>query len=345
MKTNSILFVSLLILSGCNWGTSSVSSSPSLSSSIPIPNNDFLPYLNGKKFLVHQTKTFTYGTTSVSDLSEMFLSKVNYPTNEDFLTPYAVNGAVVGQFNNQTITFDSTQQPDARDTLASMTVGEVSSEVETIALLNQLTRSDEVFNQKTIVLKERNLSNAFFESDYYWFNHYVLEETMTIQRYPNQILYGTGQQVKTFQTEVSIPVGVQYQVYADDKMIYDIRDETYPSGFFGARDLKFETIRTQDNLKKALTLGPATEMIGFWNLFKQGSLPMGVSLQEPLTTYQISIEMKKTTADTIMFSLRVYRGEYWVDALESFEFNISLKGQTWQSVNQTYLLWEPSVPG
>jgi hypothetical protein len=128
-------------------------------------------------------------------------------------------------------------------------------------------------------------------------------------------------------------------------MIYDIRDETYPSGFFGARDLKFETIRTQDNLKKALTLGPATEMIGFWNLFKQGSLPMGVSLQEPLTTYQISIEMKKTTADTIVFSLRVYRGESWGDALESFEFNISLKGQTWQSVNQTYLLWEPSVPG
>ena len=342
MKTNKLLFVGLWILSGCQWATSSISL-PSVSSSIPIPNNDFLPYLNGRKFLIEQIKTFTYDTTTVAEFNELPLSKINYPTNQDRVTAYAVEDAVAGEFGNQTITFDLSGQPDARDTLASMAVGDVGSEMETLALLQQLTLSDEVFNQRTSQTKERNLSHAYLESDYYWFNHYVLEESMTIQRYPNHILYGTGSQVKTFQTEVSIPVGVQYQLYADTSMIYEIRDETYPSNFFGARDVKFETIRTQDNLKKALTLGPATEMIGFWELLDQGFLPFEIPLQNLLATYQTTLEMEKTSEDTMLFFLRIYQGSSWLDSSESFEFQASLKGQSWQEVNQTYRLWEPSV--
>ena len=342
MKTNKLILLSVLILSGCQWRTSSLSSS-SFSSSIPIPSDEFLPYIDGRKFLIEKSKIYLYATTSVSDLNELPLSKINYPTNQVLLTTYAVNEALPSQFANQTITFDATQQPDARDTLALMVVGEVGKETDTLSLLNQLTTSDEVFNQQTTVFKERNLSSAFFESDYYWFNHYVLEETMVVQRYPNQIIYGTGNQIKTFQTDVSIPVGIQYQLYADASTIYEIRDETYPSNFFGARDTKFETIRTQDNFKRALTLGPATEILSLWNLLERGFVPVGLSLQEPLTNYQQTIEMKKLSSDTIEFSLRLYRGESWLDALESFEFKASLTGQTWQEVVQHYLLWEPSV--
>jgi hypothetical protein len=249
----------------------------------------------------------------------------------------------VGQFSNQSITFNSSEQPDARDMLASMAVGDIASETDTIALLHNLTRSDEVFNQRTTETKERNLSHAFFESEYYWFNHYVLEESMTVQRYQNQILYGAANQVKTFQTNVSIPVGVQYQLYADETTIYEIRDETYPSNYFGARDVKFETIRTQDNLKKALTLGPATEMLGYWYLLNQGLLPFAIPLQEPLATYQISIDMKKLNQDTLDISLRIYQGDSWLSASETFEFQASLKGRAWQEITQTYILWEPSI--
>ena len=344
MKRNSLFFVSILILSGCQWATSSTSL-PSVSSSTPLPNDDFIPYRNERKFLIEKTKTFTYGNTTLSDLNELPLSKINFPTNQDFVTPYAVNGAVVGQFPNQTITFNLNQQPDVRDTLASMNVGDTGSEVDTITALNQLTLSDEAFNQRTTQTKIRNLSHAFLDSDYYWFNHYVLEESMMIQRYPNQILYGEANQVKTFQTNVSIPVGVQYQLYADTSMIYEIRDETYPSNFFGAKDVKFETIRTQDNLKKALTLGPATEMLGLWQLLNQGLLPFGIPLQDPLTSYQIAIEMEKTSTDTMGFYLRIYQGDSWLASLESFEFQASIKGQTWQEVSQTYLLWQPSITG
>ena len=342
MKKNSLLFVSILILSGCQWTTSSTSF-PSVSSSIPLPNDDFIPYRNERRFLIEQIKTFTYGNTTLSDLNELPLSKINFPTNQDFVTPYAVNEAVVDQFLNQTITFNLNQQPDVRDTLASMDVGDISSEVETVTALNQLTLSDEAFNQRTTQTKERNLSHAFLDSDYYWFNHYVLEESMMIQRYPNHILYGAADQVKTFQTNVSIPVGVQYQLYADTSMIYEIRDETYPSNFFGAKDVKFETIRTQDNLKKALTLGPATEMVGLWQLLNQGFLPFGIPLQDPLATYQIALEMEKTSTDTMVFYLRIYQGDSWQTSIESFEFQASLKGSMWQEVSQTYLLWEPSI--
>ena len=342
MKKNSLLFVSILILSGCQWTTSSTSF-PSVSSSIPLPNDDFIPYRNERRFLIEQIKTFTYGNTTLSDLNELPLSKINFPTNQDFVTAYAVNEALVDQFSNQTITFNLNQQPDVRDTLASMDVGDISSEVETVTALNQLTLSDEAFNQRTTQTKERNLSHAFLDSDYYWFNHYVLEESMMIQRYPNHILYGAADQVKTFQTNVSIPVGVQYQLYADTSMIYEIRDETYPSNFFGAKDVKFETIRTQDNLKKALTLGPATEMVGLWQLLNQGFLPFGIPLQDPLATYQIALEMEKTSTDTMVFYLRIYQGDSWQTSIESFEFQASLKGSMWQEVSQTYLLWEPSI--
>jgi hypothetical protein len=344
MKKNNLLISTFLVLSGCQWATSSISV-PLVFSSTSLPNDDFIPYRDERKFLIEQTKTFTYGNTIVSNLNELPLSKTNFPTNQDFVTPYAVNEAMVGQFPNQAITFNPNGQPDVRNTLALMNIGDTGSEADTITTLNQLTLSDEAFNQRTTLTKERNLSHSFLDSDYYWFNHYVLEESMMIQRYPNHILYGAANQVKTFQTNISIPVGVQYQLYADASMIYEIRDETYPSNFFGARDFKFETIRTQDNLKKALTLGPATEMLGFWYLLKQGLLPFGVFLQEPLSNYQLSIEMKKIFIDTMVFYLRIYRGESWLDSPEIFEFKASLKDQSWQDVLHNYLLWEPSVTG
>lgn len=342
MKKNNILFISVLILSGCQSATSSLSSTL-VSTSNPTPNNDFIPYRNNRRFLIEQTQIFTYNTTTIDDLSELPLSKINFPTNEDFITPYAVKDAVKNEFLNQTITFNLQQQPDVRDVLASMDVGDIGLELETITTLNQLSLSDEAFNQRTTQTKVRNLSHAFLDSEYYWFNHYVLEESMTIQRYSNHILYGAANQIKTFQTNVSIPVGVQYQLYADPSMIYEIRDETYPSNFFGAKDVKFETIRTQDNLKKALTLGPATEMVGLWQLLNQGFLPFGIPLQEPLVNYTIAIEMEKTSFDTMVFYLRIYQGDSWQTSIESFEFQASLKGSMWQEVSQTYLLWEPSI--
>jgi hypothetical protein len=53
--------------------------------------------------------------------------------------------------------------------------------------------------------------------------------------------------------------------------------------------------------------------------------------------------MEKTSEDTMGFNLRIYQGDVWLESLESFEFQASLKGQSWQEVSQTYILWEPSV--
>ena len=84
-------------------------------------------------------------------------------------------------------------------------------------------------------------------------------------------------------------------------------------------------------------------MIGFWGLLNQGLLPYGIPLQDPLASYQIALDMEKISEDTMGFNLRIYQGDVWLESLESFEFQASLKGQSWQEVSQTYILWEPSV--
>lgn len=342
MKKNNLLFIGLLLLASCQLGSVSTTSS-SFSVSIPPVTDDFLPYLDGRKFLIQQSKTMNYRTVTIEDLTELPLANINYPTNEVFITSYAVKDAVVGQFDQQTITFDSITQPDVSATIASLAVGDVVTETDTVALLNQLTTSDESFNQLSVVFEEKNFSHPYFESEYYWFNNYIIEESMVIQRHNNLALYGVGNQVKTFQTEVSIPVSIQYQLYADSTTIYEIRDETYPSNFFGARDLKFETIRTEHNFKQALTLGPATTLLGFWQLVNQESIPYGFSAQEPITSYQKSLELIKTSTDTITFYLRIYEGATLATSLETFEFQASLNGNVWENVRTDYRLWEPSV--
>ena len=342
MKKNNLLFIGLLLLASCRLGSVSTTSS-SFSVSIPPVTDDFLPYLDGRKFLIQQSKTMNYRTITIEDLTELPLANINYPTNEVFITSYAVKDAVVGQFDQQTITFDSITQPDVSFTIASLAVGDVVTETDTVALLNQLTTSDESFNQLSVVFEEKNFSHPYFESEYYWFNNYIIEESMVIQRHNNLALYGVGNQVKTFQTEVSIPVSIQYQLYADSTTIYEIRDETYPSNFFGARDLKFETIRTEDNFKQALTLGPATNMLGFWQLVNQESIPYGFFPQQPLATYQKSFEMKKTSDNMLTFYLRIFEGISFETSLETFEFQASLNGNLWEDVRTDYRLWEPSV--
>ena len=342
MKRNRLIFIGLLLLASCRFVNPSTSSS-SFPISIPPVSDEFLPYLDGRKFLIQQSKTMNYRTVTIEDLIELPLANINYPTNEVFITSYAVKDAVVGQFDQQTITFDSITQPDVSATIASLAVGEVVTETDTVALLNQLTTSDESFNQLSVVFEEKNFSHPYFESEYYWFNNYIIEESMVIQRHQNQVLFGTGNQSRTFQTEVSVPISIQYQLYADSAMIYEIRDETFPSNFFGARDLKFETIRTEDNFKQALTLGPATNMLGFWQLVNQESIPYGFSPQQPLATYQKSFEMKKTSDNMLTFYLRIFEGISFETSLETFEFQASLNGNLWVDVRTDYRLWEPSV--
>jgi hypothetical protein len=78
-------------------------------------------------------------------------------------------------------------------------------------------------------------------------------------------------------------------------------------------------------------------------LLNQGLLPYGIPLQDPLASYQIALDMEKISEDTMGFNLRIYQGDVWLESLESFEFQASLKEQSWQEVSQTYILWEPSV--
>lgn len=342
MKKSNVGLLFIFILSSCR--TTSLPSSSSLSTSIiPIPTNDFDSLVNGRNILKETRISQSYQQDNLNDLNPLPLLAVNFPrTNQ--VTAYTVANATLGSFANQSINF-ANQEADARNLLINLPIGERVSQSIAETVLNTMKITDEKWNVQTTNLYHRDLSHVYFGSPYYWFNNYVIEESITTRRYPNQIVFGEGTQLKTFQTSVAIAIDIDYQIYAKEDMIFEIRDETYPPGFFGANDTKFETIRTEDNFKHALTLGPVTTMLNMWTLFKQGQQPFRFAFETPIVEMSGSLQITKVASDTIVFSLNFQSQQDASHPEESFVMSAQLKGNAWQNIQQTYQLWEPTVSG
>lgn len=340
MKKSNLLYLTIFVLASCRL-LPSPSSTSLVSSSIPIPVDDFNPLIDGRKILKELRVISTFGQVQVSDLNPLPLSENNYPVN-DTVTPYAVMDATEGQYANQVIQFNQ-DGIDASALLPQLAVGESLTHTQALAFLQSIVASDERFNQQTLTTYFRDLSHIYYGSPYYWFNNFLFQESMVIKRHPNLILFGEGSQTKTFQTEVNINIDVDYQLYANDSMIFEIRDETYPSGFFGASDRKFETIRTTDNFKQALTIGPVQTILNTWQQLQREQSPMPIALVTPWTNLQSSITLTKTASDTIAFSLSVQSLMDEDTPEETLTLQVVLQGNQWQPLQQTYQLWEPIV--
>ena len=342
MKKTNLTMLCVIVLSGCRVITPSLSSTSSFTSSIPIPNDDFDPNINGRNILIEQTQEVTYAQITSTTLSPLPLSAINFQLREEVVPSYAVVDAIPGDFSNQTITFLDDDM-DVTATLNQLTVGESLSPSATIDFLTELQPTDERFNAKSIETKIRNLSHVYLQSEYYWFNNYVLEETMDIQRYDNHVLYGEGSHLKTFQTEVSIPVSVDYQLHADASTIYEIRDETYPSGFFGARDQRYQAIRTSDNFKQALTLGPITDMLGMRKQWNEQSTIIGFPLTQAPEVFTTTLDVEKTQTNALTISFAIFDGETLLESDESITVSVTLQDQTWSPMMIQYHLWQPTM--
>ena len=340
MNKKLYLPIIFLVLSGCRQtNSSSMNSSPV--SSIPIPNEDFNPSINGRTILRETMIQTSYQTVELSPLSELPLSEFNFPTIENVVTPYAVLDAVEGNFENQVISF-SNQTPTIPSTLSSLDLYQTIEDQAALTVLESLQISDERFNQVQVTRKHRDLSHVYFGSDYYWFNNFVEEANSTLFRYPNFVTLGQWQKNKTFQTEITIPVDVSYQLYADATTIYEIRDETYPSGFFGAQDQKFETIRTQDNFKHALTMGPMTTFLQQWRAFERNEAPFGFPFHGDVSLTNRTLTIRKLAEGEYTFKLQVYLGSTFETAAENYELQATLRGLVWEDIEQHYQLWQPS---
>ena len=342
MKKINLLTLSMLVLSGCRFGNPSLSSTSSFPSSIPIPNDDFNPDMNGRTILIEHIQERRFTQTTSSTLSPLPLAEINYE-HQDAVTPsYAVADALLGDFSNQTLTF-SNEEMDITSTLNQLEIGESLSSVATLDFLNTMQPTDERFNSKTIDTKIRNLSHVYFQSDYFWYNNYVLEEQLVVNRYDNQVLYGTGNQLKTFQTEVDISVAIAYQLYADATTIYEIRDETYPSGFFGASDDKYQAIRTSDNFKQALTVGPITDILGLRKQWMEQGEIIGFPMTQSQEVYSTSLEVRKTQADTLTITFAIFEGETLNASDETLTVSVMIQNETWSPLLFAYQLWQPSM--
>lgn len=340
MNKTLYLPIFFLILSGCRaTNASSMNSSPV--SSIPIPNEDFNPSINGRTILRETIIQTSYQSVELSPLNELPLSEFNFPTIENVVTPYAVVDAVESNFENQVITF-SNQTPNIPSNLSTLSFNQSIEDQAAMMVLENLQVSDERFNQTQFTRKHRDLSHVYFGSDYYWFNNFVEEEDVTLTRYPNFVTHGQWQMNKTFQTEIMIPVGVAYQLYADANTIYEIRDETYPSGFFGAQDQKFETIRTLDNFKHALMMGPMTTLLQQWRAIERNESPFGFSFFGDILLTNRSLSIRKTGEGVYTFKFQVYLGSTFETADENYQMVATLRGNTWEGVEQHYQLWQPT---
>jgi len=341
MNKKLYLPIFFLVLSGCNiTNPSSVSSS--WVSSIPLPNDDFNPILNGRTILKETIIESSFDIVQPTTLTPLPLSEFNFLTMEDIVTAYAIEGALEGNFDNQVITF-ANGSPIIPLSLASLSVNQTIEGQSAIEVLEGLKISDERFNQANFNRKHRDLSHIYFGSPYYWFNHFVEEEEMVLTRYENLVTFGQWQMHKMFQTEVVIPVTVMYQLYADARTIFDIRDETYPNGFFGAQDQKIETIRTEDNFKVALIMGPITTLLQQWQAFERNQTPITFPFHGDISLANRSLSIMKLSEGYYEFKLQVYLGSSFETAEENYQMRFILRDSSWENIEQHYQLWQPST--
>jgi hypothetical protein len=341
MNKKLYLPIFFIVLSGCNI-TNSSSVVSSLVSSIPIPTDDFNPTINGRTILKETIIESSFDIVQPSTLTPLPLSEFNFATTEDIVTAYAIEGALEGDFDNQFIEF-AIGSPIIPLSLTSLNVDQIIEGQSAIEVLEGLRSSDERFNQAQFNRKHRDLSHIYFDSPYYWFNQFVEEEEMILTRYENLVTFGQWQMFKMFQTEVVIPITVMYQLYADAKTIYEIRDETYPSGFFGAKDQKFETIRTENNFKVALTMGPITTLLQQWQAFERNQTPITFPFHGDISLANRSLSIMKLSEGVYEFKLQVYLGGSFETAEENYQMRFILRNSSWENIEQHYQLWQPST--
>jgi hypothetical protein len=341
MKPYKFTLLIGLLLSGCTWWqTPSNSMSLSVSTSlIPMPNDEFNPSINGRTLLREVTVEETYSRIELEPLPALPLSPINFPVTQDVVTAYALLNTDLGTVENEEITFQTTP-PQTHTVLASMAVSQILNEQDTITLLQSLQPSDERFNQLQRTKKDRNLSFQVARNNpYYWFNNYLREEEGIVRRYPNEVMFGEGTIHITFQTNIIINPTYQSQRHGDDTTIYEIYDETYPPGFFGAQDYQYRTPRVPGNLKHALTMGPATLLRDTWRQLKDQQVPTNIPLVNKLSEMTIQLKATKTESDTLTFSLMVVLGDNFNTAKETLEIVATIKQNEWQPVRIQHMLW------
>lgn len=255
------LWIAIVVLTSCGTISSSTSSSPSFTSS-PIANSLFEKTHPEGILLYQKELQYEFQTNPLLNYEGELLQANNFRKIDGYTPFYSVSNASISDFSTQQILFFS-EPLKVEDYQNSFTNQNTIRGNNVLSLVDRLARYDDIYNQKIVTSVEKDLSFDVIGDSYFWFNNYIRKEEATYIRYANNIVRGVTDIEIEYQTEVKVEANAISQLYSDGKLIIELYDETFPSGFFGAFDYRTEVIRTQSNFKRALNVGPIHEIYAF----------------------------------------------------------------------------------
>ena len=291
------LLAGLLVLSSC-WGDNPTSSSIFSFSAFDYFNKQENNQTIRRQYVVHRQ----FSLTDIADDPVALLNPLNYPEDASIDPHYRVSGAQIGDFSSENISFASKNNVLSQYiegiTNTRLSVNQVNG------LIDILDHNDEFINTQNIFYYDRNLSEDLDHGSYYAFNNFFRQETSVVQRYPSHVVQGVGEGSMLYQDEFEVDFSFQTQIFGTDSTIYQLRDETFPEGIRTAKDSKATSLRVEENLKKALTIGGGGQAKRFIETYREAYQLTGGVLDP--NEYAYTLRGEKTSEHTKL-TFYIYR--------------------------------------
>jgi hypothetical protein len=291
--------------------------------------------VDGKILLKETITNWTFLPGESKEFTGTALLPINY-RNEMVSVPYEGLNADLGDFSDETISFN-TQPPSINALLSQYASPQILNEAQTLTLLSTMLVTDEVFHQAQRLSRERNLSFDTLEGSYYAFNNYIREESIILQRYQTPMIYGEGEILITFQTGFELRPTVIEQISADSQYIYQLRDETFPAGFFGAVDRKISTMRIAGNFKQAMAIGPIRLILDRFIQAEKAYRPLQT---DGAPSYEIRLQTDLQSSSQFQLVLEVVRLDQVTAPDYTYQLRMDYQNQGWSLVEEQERLFK-----
>ncbi|HOJ44604.1 MAG TPA: hypothetical protein PK340_01015 [Bacilli bacterium] len=311
VKKFGIILMVAPFLVACD--TSSYSVYPSSNPSYSSPDFDFNPIFGTKRKLAEYRVEREFEHVDEGMFDGTLLNPRNYPEDTTVVPHYRpeVDEEQTSStlepidYSDELITFRSFDSI-LSDTIAGLSLGELS-DTQIDALLSVLDGNDDYINKQTTTYYETILHNDFLNDAYNGYNNSHKIETKQLVRYDDAIVHGTGSGIIYYQDGFNHEYTLVEQIRATGFLIYEMRDETFPSGSTSARDYKRTSTRVAGNYQAALGLGGGARMKRFlqrrYEEYSQFTDPESETYS-PYYSYSITGE-KTEQMTTIAFDLHI----------------------------------------
>ncbi len=281
-------------------------------------NSDFdFDYAYGdKRKLAEYQITREYFEDTLTTFDGVLLNPANYPEDEDSSTYYSPTSS----YDALDLSDEWIEFPPYQDDLAALIEGLPEGAINDLevlqSVLDQSSSNDSLIVRQAIDYEETSLYHDYENGDYYAFNNFHKTETMTLRRYADPLVSGSGSGHIEYQDGFDDEYTVAEQIRANGYFIYEMRDETFPPGSTSAVDYKITTPRVAGNYLSALLIGGGGAASRFINelmtLYDNLSNPDSETYN-PHYAYELS--GIKTASDFVM-SLQAHVEPHYDDADE-----------------------------